>query len=260
MRSRRPDVVGAGVIRHHVLGLADAATLVALDTPVPSCPGWTMADLVWHQTEGCRFWTHVIANRPAGPDSFEEPVRPPDDQLIAGLEEAGTALADALADADPRDAAWSWSDDLTVGFTLRRQSHEAVVHHVDGRLAAGAALPGIRPELAADGVDEMVDVMLTGIPAWASFERRPGVLALRADDTDDEWTLAFGRMTGTSPDSGTDYDLDALEPVDEPADAVVRGTALDLHLWLSGRGELATLSVEGDATLAVRLRSIAATF
>ena len=258
MRGRSLDVVGTAVIREHAFGLAAAARQVPLDTLVPTCPDWTMADLVWHLTEVELFWTHVIAERPAGPDSYDEPTRPADRELIDGLERAADSLVDALTGVDPTEAAWSWADEQTVGFTLRRQSHEAVVHHVDGLIAAGLDLPAIPAEFAADGVDEMIDVMLTGVPDWARFERRPGVIELRSRDTDDSWTLAFGRMTGTSPDSGTEYDLDALDPVDEPPDTVVEGDAFDLHLWLNGRGELAELSVQGDPALAHRLRAVAA--
>lgn len=257
MRGRYPEIVGQEVIRTHALGLA--AVDAPLDVPVPTCPGWSLADLVWHLTEVQRFWEHVVTVRPAGPDGHEEPARPPDDELRAALEDAATSLVAALEGVDPGDPAWSWSDDdHTVGFTLRRQSHEALVHHVDGLLAAGADLPPIDPRLGADGVDEMIVVMLTGVPDWASFERRPGVVSLRARDTGDEWTLGLGRMTGTSPESGTSYDLGALELVDEPATTVVEGTALDLDLWLWGRRDLADLDVRGDDAAARQLRAIAA--
>ena len=257
MRGRSLDVVGAAVIREHALGLAAVARKVPLATPVPTCPDWTMADLVWHLAEVELFWSHVIAGRPSEPDSYEEPKRPSDRELVEGLERAAIGLVDALTDVDPAEAAWSWAGEQTVAFTLRRQSHEALVHHVDGCIAAAVDLPSIAPGLAADGVDEMLGVMLGDLPEWARFEHRPGVIQLLTGDTDDAWTLAFGRMIGTSPESGTDYDLDALDPVDESPDAIVKGAAVDLHLWLSGRGDLANLSVHGDATLAHRLRSIA---
>ncbi len=258
VRGRYPETVGVSVIREHALGLAEVARRVPLDTPVATCPGWSMADLVWHLAEVEHFWAHIIGKRPAGPDSYEEPERPPDPDVIGSLEQAAAALTDVLTGADPDEAAWSWSDDdQTVGFTLRRQSHEAVVHHVDGLLAAGAPRPEIGPRFAADGIDEMIDVMLTGVPAWATFERTPGVIALRTRDTGDTWTLAFGRMLGTSPESGTEYDLGALDLVDEPPDTVVEGTAADLYMWLCGRGDVAALEVAGDLELTRELRSVA---
>ncbi|TDT14577.1 uncharacterized protein (TIGR03083 family) [Ilumatobacter fluminis] len=258
MSRRSLDVVGTEVIREHAFGLAEVARRVPLDTPVPSCPDWTMADLVWHLTEVELFWTGVVANRPTGPGEYVEPARPADDELIDGLERAATGLLDALAGVDPAEPAWSWGDEQTVGFTLRRQSHEAAVHHVDGCLAAGTDLPAFSPAFAADGIAEVIEVMLTGVPEWGRFERGNGVIRLQPGDTDDSWTLAFGRMIGTAPESGTEHDLDALDPVDEPPDATVEGTAADLHLWLNGRGDLASLTVHGDETLAHQLRDIAA--
>ena len=66
----------------NTLGLAEVARQVPLDTPVPTCPDWSVADLVWHLTEVQHFWTHIVTNRPDGPDSDEEPVRPPDAELV----------------------------------------------------------------------------------------------------------------------------------------------------------------------------------
>lgn len=249
--------MGVETIREHALGLADVASAAALDARVPTCPDWTLADLVWHLTEVEHFWTYVIEHRPTAPESYVEPERPPDLALVGGLTQAAAALATALDGVDASDRAWSWSDDHSVGFTLRRQSHEALVHHVDARLAAGVELPGIDAHLAADGVDEIIDVMLTGVPDWATFERRPGVVVLRTLDTGDEWTVGFGRMTGVSPESGRSYDLSALEPVDGSPDTVISGTAVDLDLWLWGRCELGELEVRGDVALAHELRAIA---
>lgn len=257
MPRHSPDLVGTNVILEHALGLADVARRAPLDARVPPCPDWTLADLVWHLTEVHVFWTHVIEHRPSGPDDYEEPSRAGDADLVDGLERAAHSLVAALDGLVPTEPAWSWSDDETVGFTLRRQSHEAAIHHVDGLLAAGLDLPSFDAAFAADGIDEMVAVMLTGVPGWATFERRPDVIQLRTSDTDDVWTLGFGRMTGTSPDSGKTYDLPALEPVDETPGTVVEGRAADVHLWLWGRHDLAGIDVRGDVALADELSSIA---
>ena len=258
MNGLYPNAVGPAVIEQHSLGLIEIAEQLPLTTPVPTCPGWSIADLVRHLTEVQLFWTHIVGRRPLGPDSYEEPPRPADTELVAELERAVAGLVDVLTDVDPSEPAWSWADDHTVGFTLRRQSHEAVVHHVDARLAAATSVPAIEPLLAADGIDEMIGVMLSGVPDQAVFERTRGVIELCARDTGDSWTLAFGRMIGTSLESGTRFDLDALEPVDEAADATITGSAVDLHLWLCGRGDIDELEIAGEPTWAHRLRSIAA--
>ena len=39
--------------------------------------------------------------------------------------------------ADPAEPAWTWSAEQTVGFTLRRQAHEALIHRLDAEQTAG---------------------------------------------------------------------------------------------------------------------------
>ena len=229
------------------------------DAAVTTCRDWTLGDLAWHMVEVQDFWTHVIGTRPASPAEYVEPQRPPDIELAARLVEATAGLLGVLGDADPADAAWSWSAEQTVVFTIRRQSHEALIHHVDAVLATGSPMPGIAPEFAADGVDEMVEVFLSEIPGWATFARGEGVIELAATDTGDSWTMAFGQMTGTSPRSGKKYDLEALVMAEgESPDAGIAGRALDLDLWLWGRAGTAGPTVTGDSRLVERLREMVA--
>lgn len=245
----RPDGIGIGIeaIAEHTGALVDLVRGAPLDTPIPSCHGWTLADLTWHLAEVQDFWRWIVHHRPAGPDGYPGIDRPDDGALPDLLRRSCGALVAALRGTDPVDEAWSWSGDHTVAFTLRRQSHEALVHRVDGVLA----------------VDELVTVMLTGVPPWASYAPTRGSIRLVATDTNDTWRLAFGRMTGTSPDTGTSYDLDALELLD-PADGsthdatTLSGCALALDLWLWGRLAGDAVHVEGDPAGAALLRTIAA--
>ena len=46
-------------------------------------------------------------------------------------------LADAVRQAGPRTSVWSWADDKTVGFWLRRITHDTLVHRLDAELAVG---------------------------------------------------------------------------------------------------------------------------
>ena len=50
--------------------------------------------------------------------------------------------------------------------------------------------------LAADGVDEMVTVMLGGHPEWASFAGDGRVVRLAATDTGDKWLVEGGLKAG----------------------------------------------------------------
>ena len=258
MPALHPHHVGLDVIHTHSAGLAELIAASPADVLVPTCGDWTLSDLAWHMVEVQDFWVHVIGSRPATPTDYVEPDRPADAELAERLGQATTDLIAALTVADPADEAWSWAVEHTVAFTLRRQSHEALVHHLDAVLAVGAPLPDIATELAADGVDEMTGVFLSETPDWASFTRSDGVIELSATDTGDSWTFAFGRMVGTSPRTGKDHDLDAVVAVEgESPDTALASDALSLDLWLWGRAGTADLRVTGDGRLVERLRNVA---
>ncbi len=133
--------------------LGDAAERAGLQAPVPSCPGWTVADLVWHIGEVHHFWGGVVQRRATEHTEVPKPARPADADLLAWYREGLERLADVLAAADPATAVWTWAPQKDVAFIQRRMAQETVVHRVDAELAAGAPTP-IDPRLAVDGVDE----------------------------------------------------------------------------------------------------------
>ena len=172
----------------------------------------------------------------------------------------GSTSTDALAAADPADDAWSWAVEQTVGFTVRRQTHEALIHLFDGVLAVdGAPHPDVPVAVAADGVDEMFSVMLGGLPSSWTFAPDGVTFGVDATDADRSWTLGFGQFSGTTSDGRT-MDGTAVAPVDRESAADVRiaGTALDLDLWLWGRADTSALAITGDDAVAARLRALAA--
>lgn len=230
------------------------------DSGVPTCDPWTAADLLWHLAEVQNFWANIVADRAEDPESVTRISRPPDyASTLSALDTAAQALRTALADADDGESVWTWSDDHTVGFIRRRQAHEALIHRVDAELAAGAEVFGVEPEIAADGVDEVLSVMIDGVPPWGSFDPEGATIRLECTDTPGAWRLRFGRFRGTSPDSGNTYDLDtaALDGAGE-ADCTVRASAWSLDRWMWGRVGSGEVEVDGVADLAARLRSIAA--
>jgi hypothetical protein len=54
-----------------------------LDRIVPSCPGWLVADLVWHVGIVHMFWQMVARGALSGPEAWSEPDRPTNDDLLA---------------------------------------------------------------------------------------------------------------------------------------------------------------------------------
>jgi uncharacterized protein (TIGR03083 family) len=232
-----------------------------LDRIVPSTPAWTVADLAWHVAEVQWFWAAIVTDLREDVEDLEEPTRPDDGQLLRAVTRGTEDLVAALRAADPTAACWSWFEGgHTVGWVARRQAHEALIHRVDAELAVATPVVAAPPALAADGIDELFDVMLRA-PSWGRFEAEPTAVRVATTDTGDTWTMRFGRFTGTSPHTGTIYDDEVVRldgaVADDEVVATVRGTAWDLDRWLWGRGPSDPLRREGDVASVHRLRSLA---
>jgi uncharacterized protein (TIGR03083 family) len=230
-------------------GLAVAASL-NLRRDVPSCPGWTVAELVRHTG---RHYRRVAGRIRAGDAMVKEPEigEPPEAEDLtliawhrAGLEE----LLDVLS-TYPSDApCWTFHSDKTVSFWHRRCAMEIAVHRWDAENAQGRARP-IAASLAPDGIDEFIDVFLD--PARFDdepvYDGPPGVVALRAGDAGRHWKL---ESTPGEPVRRAGGDA-------EP-DLTVRGTASKLMLLVWGRYGLGDVEAEGDEALWEGYRDYAA--
>jgi uncharacterized protein (TIGR03083 family) len=191
-----------------------------IDMPVPSCPGWSVRDLVAHVAQ---VYEHKIQCTRLGraPDPWP-PAWPQADEPVPWLRDAHSRLLQMFdeSEATTPSATW-WPMDQTVGFWARRMAHETAVHRVDAELASGGSTP-IDSALATDGVDEVLHIMLAG--DWS-------------DDADDA-------MTGQVIDISTGgrswrvvLDREAVSVSDEAseADAMLTGDPSDVLLWLWGR-------------------------
>ena len=227
---------------------------------VPSCPGWTALDLLSHVVTVQRFWAAVLGQRlddeQVADYERSPPPLPRDRSALLVLRREATAdLVTALVGRDPAEAAWSWfSADRTVDFSWRMQTHEALMHRVDAELAAGRAISPLSPELAADGIDHVVDVMWNWVPDSAE-RRTTGVVRLSATDSGRRWSLRTCRWSATAwGQTFTDHPgchrTDDVEP-----DAVVSGTAHDLDLLVWGRGDRRITRV-GDAEVLGELQAV----
>ena len=242
---------------------ADLLAEVDPARPVPSCPDWTAVDLFWHLTEVQWFWGTIVRDLLSDPAAAEEqkPERPTDLDALGHLfTTTSDALRDALANTSDETPVWTWADDQTAGFVLRRQAHEALIHRLDAELVAADPTP-LDPELATDGVDEVVRVMYGGIPTWMTFAATAGPVAVRANDTDGAWDLAVGTISGTDPDSDNHYE-------DEPAVDVVEGKepvaevsadAGTLDAWFWGRAGTDAVTLSGDSSAVDALAAVVRT-
>jgi hypothetical protein len=112
--------------------------------------------------------------------------------------------------------------------------------------------------MAADGVDEILNVMMSGAPSWATPEL--GERVARLEIPGQSWAVRLRSYSGVSPTTGIVYtDEPSLELVGPDAEfkAVVSGSAGALDQWLWGRASLGDLTIQGDRSIASDVRSIA---
>ncbi len=244
-------------IRRDSAALADAATL-GLDPAVPSCPGWTVRDVVGHTGAVQRQKEQIVRERrmDGGPDLAE----PPEHGLIDWFRAGSELLLETLANTDPSLTVYSWYPaDQTVGFWYRRMAHETAIHRVDAELGHGIVNP-VEAGLAADGIDEVLTVMIEGYPRWASATETADTLTLECTDQPGSWSMRFITWSGTGSESGTEYRNEpgiVFAEMDQPT-TVLRGTAGDLDLFIWGRTPGDHLTAVGDPSLVDRLRVLAA--
>jgi uncharacterized protein (TIGR03083 family) len=231
-----PDHLEA--IRRESEAFALAAGLGDLTARVPSCPEWTLADLVHHLTDVQWFWTRIVAGPLLdGDDVGDRPERVPDDRLVARFREGADDLAGSIERSDPTTRVYSWADgEQDVAWVARRQAHEAAIHRWDAESAAGTPQP-VDPALALDGVDEWIRWMVD------PSELEPvGPLSLRLLATD----LDAERILDVQAD-GTF----AAERGGRP-DGSIEATASELDLLLWRRLTSSDVSVLGDRTTVER--------
>jgi uncharacterized protein (TIGR03083 family) len=229
-----------------VLRSRSAALLVSARTdlaaPVPSCPGWTVADLIQHAgaTWG---WAAAIVQTGARAELPTPPEGASGVALTEWAEEQAHRIFTALGAADPDSDCWTFGLPRSRLFWFRRQALETAVHAWDGQRAVGHPEP-IHPELASDGVDEFLGVML-----WRQIEQHPAgwtgqSVHLHRTDGEGEWMIRLG------PDGSL-----STEHAHGKGDVALRGPASSLYLWCLGRLSSTDLEVFGDRSLAERWTS-----
>jgi len=240
------DAIAA--ITEHSAGFAEA-TRRDLTAPVEHCPGWSVADLVRHLTEVHWFWATIVAEQlSAPPDEGRRPPRTDDAGLVDAFKAGAVNLVEVLREADQSAPCWTWAGwQQDVAFVTRHQVQEAAVHHWDAAHATGAAWT-VRPDVAADSVDEFLhfSVASDDDPDEPTTPPLDGAIGFRATDTGDAWTLRDGKPGTARVTSGVDAGTPAVE-----------GSAQELLLWLYQRVELDTSAVPAD--LVARFRGICLT-
>ncbi|SDI32456.1 maleylpyruvate isomerase family mycothiol-dependent enzyme [Nonomuraea jiangxiensis] len=218
-----------------------------LAAAVPSCPGWTTADLLKHVGDT---FLHKVETMRRG--TWPKPWPPAPDPSGPGayLDRAMAELRGELTSRKPEEHALTWYDpDQTVGFWARRMALEAVVHRVDAELAAGEPITPIPADLAVDGIDEILVTFL----AFASRQWPEDFGDALAGADGRSVSIAAGakrRLVRLAP-SGVEVSTD-----DTPGEASISGASQDVLLWLWGRADGTALTFDGDPELVKRLRDL----
>lgn len=227
-----------------------------LDAPVPTCPGWTVRDLLAHQGAVHRWATaHVVgdAEGTRAWDRFEqEGLAHPDP--VRWLADGGAALVAALESAPVDLDALVFLKDAPAAreFWTRRQCHETTIHAIDALSAQLGGMPPARPSdvpspLAEDGIDEL----LTGFLPRGKYQLRSDVpmrIAVRPSDVDRAWIVQVSaEPLVTTRHTGKDGELDGV-------DVTFSGTAVELYLGLWNRSDA---FVSDDAAMLARWRELA---
>ncbi|MFF9344658.1 maleylpyruvate isomerase family mycothiol-dependent enzyme [Streptomyces sp. NPDC014773] len=221
--------------------LAGAAEAAGTDAPVPACPGWRIRDLLRHTTTVHRWATGFVIE---GHREYRADGGEPDldgAALLAHYREGHAALVAALRAAPETLAAWTFLPAPSpLAFWARRQAHETTVHRADAESALPEGPGPVGPELAADGVDEL----LAGFHARDRSRvraDRPRTLRIRTTDTGDVWTVRLSAAPPVTERGGA--------AASGPADAEVSGTAERLYLTLWNRLPASGVAVTGDPGL-----------
>jgi uncharacterized protein (TIGR03083 family) len=215
-----------------------------LSVPVPSCPEWTLRELLIHVGRAHRWAALITATRSAEFIPFRSV---PDGRFPAeGRQQWVSAGAGLLAGAvreAGEDTVWALGPIEPAGFWARRMCHETLVHEADAVLAGGGT-PAIEAELAADAIDEWLTAMCPRV--WSdggAGALPPGqVLHVHATDAPGEW-LAGNDGGGARVTRGHGK-----------GDAAVTGPAADLLLMLLRRtpADVPALTVHGDPAVLTR--------
>ena len=204
---------------------------------VIACPGWTVQTVLVHVGRVYRSVTEHVTTRSTEMIPFHKSPSPDSFDVVSWYREGLDEMLEALRGIDPAEPVWTFSDDKTAGFYLRRMAHETAMHRYDAEQATGTPAP-FDGDLAADGIAELYESVLPAGLARRKVTLPSGSLHLHRADGDGEWMLkAVDGAISLTHEHGK-------------GDAAVRGAASDLFVFAWHRGMPDTLQIFGDEAVA----------
>jgi uncharacterized protein (TIGR03083 family) len=214
--------------------------------PVPTCPGGDVNRIAGHLGTLTVWAEAMVRGNATEPyTSAQVNLDPPDDQDARRqwLEATFAAAAKTFRAAADESPVWTLTPNGTARFWKRRILHELTVHAVDLEIAYRLKIAPIAPDLARDGIDELLELL----PYAPRVEGKvgdgaPARLLLAAPD--DQWFIdwappGFGWHRGH---------------LHESADVRVGARSLqDLYLYAYGR-PASRIEIRGDHDVLDRWR------
>lgn len=213
-------------------------------TPVPTCPGWDLGQLMRHVGRGDRWSAQIVAEQSM--DAIDPRTvaggTPPEgrENEIEWLHEGARQLVDAVERTGAAIPVWTFLGPRPAAWWVRRRLHEVLVHRADAALTLGVDFD-VDPALAADCIAEWLELaMLRANEEGPAGGDRPvgdgRSLHLHATDPGlgeaGEWTI-LGRPDGI-----------AVDHEHGKATTALRGPARDLLLAVVRRRHADALALE----------------
>jgi uncharacterized protein (TIGR03083 family) len=229
--------------------LGAAVSAIDPEMPLPTCPQWTVRDLVTHVGTGHRWATAIVQDHGSTPPPYVIVNAPHGSGRWAQWLTGGARrLAEAVRASGPDRPVWTWRTETTAEFWLRKMLHDEIVHRFDVELAANR-LGDVSADLAADGVSDLLAsiAMLSPPdspdPIFSDLIGTGQTLQLEATNPG---LAAGGEWFVERTPSGVNWRHGQI-----PADTTVRGPARELLLVLNRRLSPSRAGVEiaGDAGL-----------
>ncbi|MGH3709912.1 MAG: maleylpyruvate isomerase family mycothiol-dependent enzyme [Pseudonocardiaceae bacterium] len=231
-----------GIEGELMLSAATSALPSLAHAEVPGCPDFTLAETLRHVGSvhrEARLWVQDGRR----PERWQQ--SPSDDDLVGFVR---TGLGELLTELERHDPAepcdtW-WPADRAHGFWRRRIAHETTVHRIDVEAAAGGPVHAIEPDVALDGVDELLFLWFGHhLGELRLSSPQPGTVALSAANR--HWLAVFEPGHSVARRVG---EADARS-----ADAMVSGTPTEVYLWSWGRLPDQSVRISGDQDAVARL-------
>lgn len=207
-------------------------------TPVAGASGGTVGETVRRIGDACEDALSWLGFSEAAARNWVLPEQPSLRELTGRF---SARMADLLAEfgtRPPEDTCptW-WPEDHSVGFWLRRMVHATTVHRVDVQTAAGVEMTPIEPDIAADGVDEILRMWFGyRLCALGIGSLRPFSIGVRTAGR--HWRVV------AAPEH---VEVDEAGPEAEAGvDALLLGDPVSVYLWLWGRLPDRAVETGGD--------------